>query len=233
MKLFLFLMLSFTIAFNLSAQRNDVLFINSQTLSDNPYEGIEGSPYVFKDWKKGKIYPINNDEGIENVLLNYNGYTQNFEVKRGDRFIALNENWYNTVDILNGTGLIAIYKTGLLPNKKNLFTKLVFYSKAFHIIEEHYFSLITIEREQYAKTIEIKKFVKHNKLYFVQNGEKRIFKLKKKKVIALFPELKKELEKYIKQKRLDLTTEEGAIKLFEYVNQRNSVSILTELTSLP
>ncbi len=33
------------------AQRNDLLLTNSQSLSENRYEDIKGSPFLFKEWQ--------------------------------------------------------------------------------------------------------------------------------------------------------------------------------------
>ena len=74
----------------LFSQRNDLLFTNSQSIDEDRYKDMDYSPYLFKEWVQDNITAKSNtEEAIENVLLNYNGYTKNFEVRKDNRFIAL------------------------------------------------------------------------------------------------------------------------------------------------
>ena len=162
-----------------NAQRNDVLLTNSQSLEDNPYEGVEGSPFYFETWQKGIIYPTSTNEPVQEVLLNFNGYTRNFEIKKGSRYIVLDEKYYNKVEVNNDKKLL-VFETGLLPKRKGQFVKLVYQGTDFYVLQDFYVNLITREKERYAGNIEVQKFVKRPAYHFVYNEKAKFFKLKRK-----------------------------------------------------
>ena len=71
-----------------TAQETDILMTNSRSVDKDRYKGIKGNPYLFEDWHKGKIISVDADV-IEGVLLNFNGKTEGFEIKKGNNFIEL------------------------------------------------------------------------------------------------------------------------------------------------
>ena len=200
------------------AQRNDLLLTNSQSITENPYEGIEGSPFYFDNWQKGKIYPISDKEPIEEVLLNFNGYTQSFEIKKDSRYIALDEQWYTTVEI-EKDGTLLSYKKGLLPKHNNQFTRLVFQGNSFQVVQDFTVSLLTREQQEYAKVKEVQRFNSHRNYYLIKNGKSKLLKLKKKAILGFFPRHKTTLEKYAKKKRLKWSSEKDMIHLFQYYEE--------------
>lgn len=187
------------------AQRNDMLLTNSQSLSENRYEDIKGSPFLFKEWQKGIIHPRNEQAPIEEVHLNYNRHTKSFEVKNEDKFITLDEIWYNKVEVLTDTDEKWLFETGLLPKKKQLFNRLIHEGEGFRIVEVFHTSIITTEKERYAETIEEKSFSNKSNYFFVENGKKKLIKLKKKNILALFSDHKSVLEKFAKSNKLKFT----------------------------
>jgi len=201
------------------AQRNDVLMTNSQSLSENRYEDIEGSPFLFKDWQIGIIYPRNEQEPFEEVLLNYNQHTKSFEIKKNNRFISLDEGWYKKVVVLTKTNEKWIFETSLLPKKKQRFDRLIHQGKGFRIVEVFHTSIVTTEKERYAGTIEVREFDNKSNYFFVQNGKKKLIKLKKKSILALFPEHKLILEKFAKSNRLKFSKTTDLIKILTDYDQ--------------
>ena len=90
------LLLSFFILFFsnlLNGQETDLLMVNSKKIDQKRYEDVKGNPYLYKKWKKGSIISADADV-IENVLLNYNGESNSFEIKKDNRFIELDPRWY-------------------------------------------------------------------------------------------------------------------------------------------
>lgn len=201
------------------AQRNDLMLTNSQSIEEDLYEGIEGSPFYFDNWQKGKIFPKNESESIEEVWLNFNGYTHSFEIKKGNRFIALDEKWYERVEVSITNQETIVFETNLLPKKKNLFTKLVYQGTDFHVAQVFHANLITTEKERYAGTIEVQEFVAKPLYYFVQNGQVSLMKLKKKNILAQLKDQKSKLESHIKRQKLKLNGETGLVQLLAYYDE--------------
>lgn len=212
------------------AQRNDMLLTNSQPLSENRYEDIKGSPYLFKAWQKGIIHPRNENVSIEEVEVNYNRHTKSFEVKKGDKFIALDETWYNKVEVLTDTDEKWVFETGLFPKKKQLFNRLIHEGEGFRIVEVFHTSIITTEKERYAETIEEKSFSNKSNYFFVENGKKKLIKLKKKNILSLFPTHKSVLEKFAKSNRLKFSKVKDLLKILMDYDQFLLSSKIDKLT---
>ncbi len=200
------------------AQRNDLLLTNSQSVDENLYEGIEGSPFYFDQWQKGKIFPKKETEAIEEVWLNYNGYTKSFEVKKDNRYIALDENWYNRVEIPKGEETI-IFATGLLPKRAKQFVQLVYRGTDFYVLQDFHISLIKTEKKRYAGDIEVQEFAQKPSYYFVENGKANFFKLKKKNVLTLLHTHKSAMEEYVKSHRLKLNKTTDLVKIMTYYDE--------------
>lgn len=205
------------------AQRNDLILTNSKSIDNNPYEGVEGSPFYFDNWQKGKIYPESNSDPIEEVLLNFNGYTKSFEIKKGSRCIALDEQWYQKVEIEQKGNLLS-YQKGLLPKYNNQFTRAVFLGTTFQIVQEFHVSLTTREKQIYGKVNEVQSFYPHRNYYFVKNGQGNLLKLKKKSILAFFPTYKSRLERYAKKSKLKWNSEQDLVRLFTYYEEIKSAT---------
>ncbi|MCB0475772.1 MAG: hypothetical protein KDC69_08845 [Flavobacteriaceae bacterium] len=73
----------------------------------NYLPGVKGSPYLFSEWNKCKIYPSDDTPNFV-IPCNYNIYSDQFEIKVGDDLYVLNPQSVNT--------LIADQDT-FIPNK--------------------------------------------------------------------------------------------------------------------
>lgn len=216
LSLFLFILGS---GLQIIAQRNDLMLTNSQAVSEDLYKDVKGSPFYFENWQKGKVYPIKSTEPVEEVVLNYNGYTQSFEVKKGNRFIALDEAWYQKVVIPSTNKEEIVFETNLLPKRKNQFVKLVYQGTDFYVVHDYFISLVTTEKERYAGNIEVQEFVKRPMYYLVQNGKTHMFKLKKKNVLAVLKDQKKAMESYLKKNRFKLNQEINLVKVLAHYEE--------------
>jgi len=209
------------------AQRNDLILTNSKSIEDNLYEGVEGSPFYFDNWQKGKIYPTSASEPIQEVLLNFNGYTKNFEIKKESRYIVLDEQWYKKVEIEQKDDLLT-FQTGLSSKHNNQFARAIFIGTSFQIVQDFHVSLTTREKQAYGKVNEVQSFYPHRNYYFVKNGKSKLLKLKKKPILAFFPTHKSTLEKYVKKYKLKWNSEKDLVRLFTYYED---IAITTALSS--
>ena len=116
-----------------TAQETDVLMTNSRSVDKDRYKGVKGSPYLFKDWYKGKIISVDADI-IEGILLNFNGKTEGFEVKKENSFIELAPKWYIRVVIENEAGEEITFQKNFLPPLVNKFTRVVYQGKNLSIV---------------------------------------------------------------------------------------------------
>jgi len=208
------------------AQRNDLLLTNSQSVEKNLYEGIEGSPFYFDNWQKGEIFPKNESEAIEKVWLNYNGYTKNFEVKKDNRYITLDENWYKRVEITPKNQGKLIFETNLLPKQTKQFVQLIYQGTNFYILQDFKVSLIKTEKVRNFGNIKVQSFASKQMYYFVTNGKANYFKLKKKSILSILPQYKSEVEKYLKTNRIKFNEKTDLVKVMTYYEELTRPSTL-------
>lgn len=205
-------------------QKQEVILINNQELDNSLYQDIEGSPYYFEQWKYGIIK--NKNAALaekETVLLNYNGYTNSFEVRDNNNYIALDEQYYEEVRIKNKQKQEIIFKTGLHPKYPTRFVQLVHEGTDYLIIQDFSVTLNTREKEIYAGKVIVKKFIPRPKYFLIKDGIVKYFKLKKKELLKLLDDKGNFLKNHITTNKLKLDREIDLIELFEFYDsiQRN------------
>lgn len=216
---YLLVILAFTMTFfEIYGQKSaDVMLINNQVIDADLYKDIKGSPYYFKEWKQGTVKSkTGKSEEEETFLLNLNGYTKNFEIRKDASFIALDEQYYKEVNIKNKAGEILTFKTGLHPIYKSRFMRLVHTGEGYYIIQEFKVHLSTKEKEIYAETEIIKTFSSKLKYVVIRDGIAKPIKLKKKELLKLFNDKEGLLKDYINTKRPKLDKEKELIDVFKY-----------------
>lgn len=201
----------------LLAQETDVLMTNSRSVDKDRYEGVKGSPYVFDDWRKGKIISVDADI-IVGVLLNFNGKTEGFEIKKGNNFIELDPKWYIRVVIEGDSEEAIIFQKNFLPPLANKFTRVVYEGENLSIVE-NFISKIEIKViNNVGKKEELKRFYSKRNYFLIKGKKITLLKTKKKSLYALLGH-KAELESFIKKEKLKLSSETDLIKLFTFYEE--------------
>ena len=216
---YLLVILVFTMTFfeTYGQKTADVMLLNNQAIDNDLYKDIKGSPYYFKEWKQGVVKSkaaISGEE--ETFLLNFNGYTKSFEIRKDANFIALDEKYYKEVNVKNEAGEIITFKTGLHPIYKKRFMRLVHTGEGYYIIQEFKVSLSTKEKEIYAETEIVKTFISKLNYVVIRDGIAKPIKLKKKELLKLFKDKEAVLKDYIKTKRPKLDKEKELMDFFRY-----------------
>ena len=202
----------------LLAQETDVLMTNSRKVEEDRYEGVKGSPYLFKEWRKGKIISVD-AATIEGVLLNFNGETKGFEIKKGNSFIELDPKWYIRVLVAAETPDEYItFQKNFLPPLTNEFTRVVYKGANFRVVE-HFISKIEVKViNNVGKNEELKKFYSKRNYYLIKEKKATLLKLKKKSLFSFLGH-KSELDSFSKKEKLKLSSEADLIKLFTFYEE--------------
>lgn len=201
------------------AQATDVLMLNSQPIDEERYQGVRGSPYMFKEFRTGKLISVDAD-AIEGLALNFNGKTGGFEIRKDNRFIELNPKWYIRV-VVEGeeTDEPIIFQKNFLPPLKDKFTRMVYKGKKISIVEDYVAKIETKVINNVGKNEEMKRFYDKRNYYFIKDRKPVLFRLKKKNVLALLAH-RKELETYLKKEKMKLNSEEDLVKLMRYYEEQ-------------
>ena len=196
-------------------QSNVFLMTNSQEIDPNRYQDIKGSPYLFGNWARGDIIDLQGDLHTY-ILLNFNGYTGEVEVKLNDQFIELNEQDYKEIRVLSKENdPPMVFKSKVHEQFQGRFVQLIYQGSKINFIKD--FNVVYSDEEIHnvGETLVVKRFAKQITYYLMADGKLQLTKLRKKKILELLGH-KKELESVIKHNRLDIQTEEGLTQLLDY-----------------
>ncbi len=214
MLLFLFGLLSFT---SLEGQRNSYMMFNSSSIDPDRYRDIKGSPYLFEEFQYGKT--VNSKtEVIDSILLNYNGYTNNIEARKGDVFIELDAYHYPLVVIYDDEGNEVFYRRNTSKSLFNRYTRIVFTGVEFMVVEDFRSRVENKKVNDVGVIRENKSFVGKKNYFIVKDNKARLFKMKKKSILRTLGN-EGELDAFLKKERIKLNSEENMIKLFEFFDK--------------
>lgn len=202
----------------LLAQESDVLLTNSRSVDKDRYKGVKGSPYLYEDWHKGKIISVDAD-AIEGILLNFNGKTEGFEIKKGDNFIELDPKWYTRVLVEDKEpGEFTVFQKNFLPPLANKFTRVVYKGKNLSLVEDFISKIEVKVINNVGKKEEIKRFYSKRNYFLIKDKKITLLKTKKKSLLNLLGH-KSELESYIKKEKLKLSSEADLVQLFAFYEE--------------
>lgn len=223
--LFTFFLLT-VLPFSNYAQETDVLLTNSQAFEVEAYKDIEGTPYYFEKWQQGKVFSKETkDKEEELYLLNFNGYTKSFEVRSDNRFITLDEKFYDKITIEteeNGALKTLLFKTNVHPIYKSRFMKVVFEGTDFVVLQDFQKRLTEREKKSYTSgTVKAQVFSDNTSYYLVKDKKAKAFKLKKKAILSLLKSQGTALKDYVKEHKLKLNNESELVQIMSFFEQLN------------
>jgi hypothetical protein len=192
----------------------EVLDHMGQPVIAKHYVDVKGSPYLSDEWQEGMV-KLHNGNIYHGVKLKYNQIDQEltFRNQKGEAQLfvqpvvefELNKRLFRK-------GYPAIDGT----SSPNTF---------YEVLEDGPTQLLKrtskkiIEETPYSSATKVKSVVESHSLY-IANKEGRLNKIKKdkKSLLGVLPEKSSELEKYVKDSRLDLRQEADMAKLVAYYN---------------
>lgn len=199
----------------LLGQTKTVMMFNSQGIDPDRYEDIKGEPYLFEEWKYGKT--VNSkSEIIDSLLVNYNGYTHNLEVKKDETYIELDAYHYPLVVVYDDeTGKEIFLRRNTSQTLLNRYTRLIFSGLEFMVVEDFNTRVETKRINDVGKIRDTNTFVNRKNYYIIKDNKAKLIKFKKASLLKLLGN-EGELDNFLKQTRNKLKTEEDAIKLFQF-----------------
>ena len=224
---FLFLFTTFLVS-SIYAQKQRVKFTNARDFDEKRYSEIKGSPYYFKDWVSSTIYATDHFV-YENILINYNGHTQNFEATEGGKWIELNMDWIRRIEVKRKgnekvfktiEGEEVIFQRVLQPNFPDKFAVLLYEGKNIQLMQEWRVALSEKKVETPGKTDVFERFMAKKNHYLLKNGDLKPIKLKKKN---LFQELgnAQKLEAFAKKEKIKFDSKQDLKRLLSYFEGLN------------
>ncbi len=198
--------------------------VNQNALDENRYEGINKSPYLFKDFVTAKAYNLKKDE-TEEYKVNYNGYTQEFEFQYKGEVIELDQSYYDVIEIASYipsgdysdkyvSETIKFVK-GLDPKNPAKHQILVFENKELKVYKAFDTRLSTRETNDPARgVVKTQTFNPRFTYSLMKDGKSNVIGLSKKKVLAALNE--GQLETFVKKNKIKLDSEKSLLRVLAY-----------------
>lgn len=193
--------------------------INSK--EKDPYEidwnNVKGSPYLYENYKLGQFFVDSKSYG--NVMMRFNTYTDEIELMPidGEEVGALMKIDNSRLTFENKTLKLLSYKDEdgnaqqgyFLVLNTNANVKLLLKKKCVFSPNEK--ALTANQADRAAK------FTQYDYFYILKEGTPVMVSPKKKDIVKLFPNKKKEIKGYIKSEKLKLKKQEDFAKLVDYI----------------
>ncbi len=179
--------------------------INGRPIIERQYTHVEGSPYLFEDWKAG-VVRLKSGATYKDIMLKYDQVAEELLFRHNGQALTFVE----PVIEFRFTGG-PLYRAG--------------YGNSFHeILSDGGTKLIrrkmkqVTENREYNSASVTRKFVEVEALFIVKGGEPVRVRKDKKSVLAALGDKTPQLENYIRSERLNLRQEADIARLVEYYN---------------
>jgi len=208
-------LLALLIGSSLYAQEaNMISFSNLQPIDENRYEGVEGNPYLFKEWASAVIIDL---DGIyyKTVLGNYNGYEQEVEISNGDKYINLDQQYYPQVTLADGEDTLLLIP-GISAGLKEKWVVSLYWGKEYRLVATKRTVMSEHEIQNVGETIEVKRFKMVTTYYLLHDGKIQKVRMGKKKILELLDH-QKEIMAFVKAQKLKLNSPSGLVSVLGYL----------------
>ena len=190
--------------------------IQGRMVDPNRYIMMKGSPFLFDDWVLVNIIS-SSGKPLENVPINFNGYTQNFESIVDGKILEVELGYFIAMQLITpdsncGKQSFIKLQHPLMSNKYPLFI----YNGFKHRLAKD-FSVTIVENkiETPGKTEKFRSFKSNTGYFFMKNAEWVSLKLTEKDVLQKLNHPK--AAGYIKQNNINVTTEAGLCQLLSWL----------------
>lgn len=218
MKNFLFLILFFSVAAKAQLEIQPFGDVKRTPLMVIKHTDVEGSPYFYNFWVKGKV-TLKNGKSYSNDSLKFDLVDDKLIFKNDDGTLMYFAEPVGAFDLLDKDSKVLHFKNGL-PASNGLNAE-----SYFQIIYDGKIPLFKrtgkfiTESKQYNSASTIKSFNTIFNYYTLQNEALIKVSLNKKTIVALFGIKEEQLNDYLKQEKIDLKKDDDLNKLFTYFNK--------------
>jgi hypothetical protein len=224
MKNFLFLLLFISVSLQGIAQTTPVdaqQNINSLSRGgitrtfNNTYKGVKGTVFIYPKWSEGIIYSWK--KAYNYTEIQYDGYNDEVLFRHKNQEIIAEKSVVDSFEIKLEESTRYFTRVNSSEDNKSMFME-VLYNGPNKLLAQRKKKLLKANlSSNYGTTREYDEFTDETN-YFLMKGN-AIIKMKsgKKFFLRNFPE-KKDLESYIKSKKIDFKDEEDLKKLFAFIH---------------
>ncbi len=199
---------------SLSAQYQFVADEKGRVLTDKRYENVEGSAYLFPDWKTGEVI-TNEKKLVQNLSLKYDQVTDNLLFQANGASYEFIPKVASFIIKSGGISRKFIYltqETG--ASAKGYFEVLV--DGKFQLFKKT--KKTVLEAKGYNSANVNKVIDENKKYYYAENGKFKELKINKKAIENTFAAYKPEIDAYLAANK-SLKDEADVISFFQFLNR--------------
>jgi len=215
----LFLILISVMSLTITNAQSNVTLLHSKPIDPHRYDNIKGSPYIFENWVKADILPTAGNK-IEGVEINFNGYTQLFEVRKGNQFVELVDIDFigiKITDTLPGCGNMFFLKYDQ-PKMRNRYPLFVYNGKKYKLVKDFHITLAENKMETPGKTMKFQTFNDVYNYFLWKDQVMEPVRLNRRSLLEKIND--PDAEAYLDAEQIDITTEEGTCRLLNWLENK-------------
>jgi hypothetical protein len=197
------------------AQDGNKIYDVSKTrvVDQSNYEEIRGTPYLYEDWHAAKLLDT---EGKYHDFseVNFNGYTHELESKNDGLVEEFIGHAYLKIIVNTGKNEDTFIR-GIHPDFGRKIVCILYDGQEVKFIKEYSVKLEEAVMQTPGIPTVFEKFSPNKNYYLMVDSNLTKTKLKKKSIIEILG-YKTEIEKYLKQEKINVSSEDGLIRLLNY-----------------
>ena len=179
--------------------------------------GTIGTPYVFKDFRKGNVYYAN-QQRVSNILLNYDGHNDQLQYMTGGSIYLLNSDQIDYFEVDPGLDSSKLFRQVFIEKlKKRVFLQ-VLYNDSSILYKRHYKDFKEADYGgAYSQDRRYDEYHDRHDYYVKMAGsDLQQLRPRKKSILEVFSDKRDGLEKFLKKEKPDLKTDDGLVRLIRF-----------------
>lgn len=220
-KLFLLTSL-FATVFTVIAQIANIPGAGNEVIRLKKYADVEGSPYLYTEWKSGTITD-NTGKVYPNVLLKYDAYKDVLEINQEGTVMQLNTDRYPefAITFADGSSNKVVkqkFSSGLtqIPGYSSKTYFEIVGDGSLTVLKKYDIKFIEDVVNNYGTAATVKRFQRGEKYFVVVNEVATEFKLNNKSFLSACGEKKAEMENILTQRKIKIKNEADLISVLHY-----------------
>ena len=222
----LFLIVFITLPdFPVFAQMVNMHANTGEVMKAKKYIGVEGSPYLFPEWRTGTFTDVDG-KSRGKYQLRYNIYDDELEIIKEKKAISLNHRLVKEFEVFNPENAgRSLFRSGYPAHEE--YDPSDFYGVLnddgdFHLLKKYSCTITKVETRGYGENTATQKFLQSSK-YYVYSEKTGFIKINKsrKSIFEVFPKHEQQLKTFIKKNKINIKNDNDLARLIQFCNAIN------------
>ena len=192
----------------------------TRQLADNRYDDIKGSPYLYDEWKYASLL-TRDSTLVKYVLLNYNGYEKQFEIKYGHITATFDDRLFDRITVYMDDTLsdnVEWFVRGLHFDIATELVNVIYDGRAFKLIRGYKVRLVKLSDDFPGTTLERYRFAQDFYYMLLYQDKLYMMRLTRNRFIKVIGN-RELINKIIVENQLDISKETDVVRFLELLEQ--------------